>query len=169
MAEMADMGHRVRFPPGAEIEGASMYVYNEVVADVAPDRVWAWLVRAALWPEWYRGCRNIDIEGGGPDLAPGTRFHWTTLGVRVHTRIDEWIPGERLAWSGTGGGGATGYHGWVIERRPEGDLRIVTEETQRGLLPRFGRWYFRPKLLHLHQQWLENLVARARAGLPGPR
>jgi hypothetical protein len=107
----------------------------------------------------------LQFESGeGPDLALGTRFSWTTLGVRVHTVVEECEPPYRLAWRG-GGAGSTGYHGWVIEPRASGCL-IVTEESQRGLVSSLGRVFLRRALLHVHQQWLAGLAMKARQGLP---
>ena len=123
-------GSVVRWPAGMEPEGAPVYAYNELEMESVPEAVWAWLVRATLWPTWYSNARRVRIEGEGQDLAKGLSFSWVTFGVPVKTRIEEWEPNERLAWSGEGLG-FRGYHGWVIERTDTG-CKVVTEETQRG-------------------------------------
>jgi hypothetical protein len=99
--------------------------------------------------------------------GPGARhrFTWTTFNVRVDTTVVECVPSERLAWRGKTVGG-TGYHGWVIERTAAG-CRVVTEETQRGIVPSLARWYLRRGLLTQHQRWLEGLARAAVAGMPG--
>jgi hypothetical protein len=151
----------VRWPPGMEPEIAPVYTRNELEMEAPPVAVWRWLVRATAWPDWYANSRNVVIDGGGTDLAPGARFHWTTFHVRVHTVVEEFVPEERLAWSGKGLG-ARGYHGWVIEPRTTG-CRVVTEETQHGLVPSLGRLYLRRGLLREHQRWLEGLARMARS------
>jgi hypothetical protein len=153
----------VRFPDAARPERSPVYAYNEIDVNAPPERVWAWLVRATRWPEWYANARDVHVEGGA-ELVPGRRFDWITFGVRVHTVVEEHVPGERLSWSGRGLG-ASAYHGWVIVPRA-GGCRVITEETQRGLVASVGRRWLRRGLRRWHQRWLEGLAARAEAGAP---
>jgi uncharacterized protein YndB with AHSA1/START domain len=154
---------RVRFPPEFSPLRCPVHSYNEIVAPVAPEKVWAALIRAEQWPTWYPHCKRLKFESGsGPDLALGTRFSWSTLGVRVTTTVEEFEPPHRLAWRGAGAGSA-GYHGWVIAPRADGTL-VVTEESQHGLVSSLGRFFLRRALLHVHQIWLERLVAVAGGG-----
>lgn len=151
---------RVAFPEGHRPEESRIYTFNELRTEAPIDKVWACLIRAARWPAWYSNCKKLAFEPGeGPDLSAGMLFHWTTFGVRVHTTVTELVPGERLSWRGVAPG-SSGYHGWVLEPTASG-CRIVTEETQRGLIPTLGRWYLRPALLRAHQRWLEGLAAEA--------
>ena len=128
--------------------------------------MWAWLVRAARWSEHYENCKRLTFEdaGAGPDLTLGARFSWVTFGARVKTVVEELEAPSRLAWSG-GALGMSAYHAWLIEPREAG-CWILTEETQRGLLPRLGRALLRPRMHAWHQRWLEGLVERARSGPP---
>lgn len=156
----------VRFPPELAPDICPVYSYNEISTSATAESLWAWLVRAASWPSWYRHCKRLKFESSpGPDLELGTRFSWTTLGVPVVTTVEELEPPHRLAWRG-GGVGSIGYHGWVIEPRQGGCL-VVTEESQRGLVVSLGRVFLRRALLRVHQQWLEGLAAKAQAGPPG--
>jgi hypothetical protein len=155
----------VRWPADARPEGAPVYTYNELEVASPPERVWAWLVRATAWPSYYGNASNVRfVEGAAPDLRLGTRFTWTTFNVRVDTTVTELVPNERLAWRGKTLGG-TGYHGWVIAPAPSG-CRVVTEETQRGIVPSVARWYLRRGLLSQHQRWLEGLARVAAGELP---
>jgi len=48
------------------------------------EQVWAWLVRATLWPTWYVNASRVRIlQGNGSDLALGTKFRWTTFRVML--------------------------------------------------------------------------------------
>jgi len=153
------------WPAGLHPDEAPVYTRNALDISAPPGIVWTWLVRAARWPEWYGNCKNLKfVSEPGPDLKPGTVFEWTTFGVRVRTRVEEFEPPSRLAWLGTGPG-ARGYHGWLIERTGEG-CRVVTEETQRGIVPSLGRWFLQRALLRQHQIWLEGLARLARSGPP---
>jgi hypothetical protein len=148
-------GH-VLFPAGQRPEESPIFARNELFIAAPAERIWEHLVRAASWPDFYDNAKDIDIEGGSPDLALGTKFHWTTFGVRVHTTIGEFIPGRRLSWSGHALG-STAFHGWVITP-VEGGCMVVTEETQQGFVPSVGRLFLRRGLLKWHQRWLEGLA-----------
>ena len=131
---------------------------------VSSEVVWAWLVRAELWPTWYSNSKNVVIEGGGPDLLPGSRFRWTTFGVRLDSKVEEFVPGERIAWT-TRAIGIDACHAWLIEKRPSG-CYVLTEENQKGLLARLNN-FLRPRFLsRLSQGWLEGLLRKAMEGPP---
>jgi hypothetical protein len=154
-----------RWPAGCDPDGAPVYTFNEITIVAPPERVWAWLARASAWPSYYDNASNVRfVDGGGPDLSLGSRFTWKTFNVSVDTTVTECVVPTRLAWRGkTFGGG--GYHGWVIEPAPSG-CRVVTEETQRGIVPSVGRWFLRAGLLKQHQRWLEGLKRVAEWGSP---
>jgi uncharacterized protein YndB with AHSA1/START domain len=106
----------IRWPDEYHPSRAILDVRNELDIPVPPEAVWAWLVRAELWPSWYLNAHNVRIEhGAGPDLAPGTVFRWTTFGLPIRSRVEEFVPGERIAWDAHGLG-LRAYHAWVIER-----------------------------------------------------
>lgn len=125
--------------------------------------MFARLVAAERWPEWYGQCGHVRILAGpAPALGVGTRFRWTVLGVPVETVVEECVPPDRLAWSGTGLGAAA-YHSWDLVATPTG-CRVTTEETQRGLLPSLLRFVLRPLLAFTQERWLADLATSAAAG-----
>jgi hypothetical protein len=152
----------VTFPSGYQREQSPVFARNELFIPASAERVWAWLLEAERWPEFYGNAKNVVVEGGGK-LAPDTLFHWTTFGFRAHTTITECVPNERLSWRGKGFG-ASAYHGWVI-CPCEGGCYVITEETQQGLIVSLGRAMLRNGLLKWHQRWLEGL---SRVALRGP-
>jgi uncharacterized protein YndB with AHSA1/START domain len=154
----------VRWPAGTAPEGAPIHTWNALDIAAPPERVWPWLVRPLTWPTYYDNASHVRFLDGGPELTLRTRFRWKTFGVTVETIVTELVPNERLAWSGKTIGGA-GQHGWVIEPTP-GGCRVVTEETQRGIVPSLGRWFLRRGLLTQHQRWLEGLARMARTSPP---
>lgn len=153
----------IRWPSGLEPAAAHLHTVNALEVALAPEQIWPWLVRAARWPEHYRNCRRIRIDGGG-DLADGVAFRWWTFGVPVRTVVDDCVPRARLAWRGAGAG-AIGYHAWILEPTRDG-CRVITEETQRGVVPWLARPLLRRGLLHWHQRWLEGLAHVAGLGHP---
>lgn len=154
----------IRWPAGLAPGEAHVHTVNVLAADVPAAAVWPWLVRATRWREHYANCRRLRIDGGAADLSPGARFRWWTFGVPVTTVVDDLVPGERLAWRGTGLG-SRGYHAWVLEPAGAG-CRLVTEETQRGAVVWLGRPLLRRGLLVQHQRWLAGLVRVAALGHP---
>lgn len=147
------------WPEGLSPDVCPIYTRNELTMTAPIEQVWARLIRAVDWPAWYPNARRVVLAGGGVDLAKDTEFSWTTFGVRVHTKVTEFMPMRRLAWYGTGLG-SRGYHTWTLE--PAGQsCHVITEEVQRGLFVSLGRWYFRRGLLRYHQIWLEGLSERA--------
>jgi len=152
----------IRWPADLDPAVASLHVRNELATELAPERIWPWLVHARRWPEFYPDAKRVRAPG--PELAVGVRFTWWTLGIRVTTVIEELVPNERLAWRGTGLG-AEGYHAWIFTRRGAG-TQLVTEETQRGLVPSVFRSRLERNLLRCHQRWLEGLVRVAGLGHP---
>lgn len=134
--------------------------FNELLVQAPAEKVWAPLIRAVKWPEFYGNAWNVEIDGDREDLEPGVTFRWTTFSLRVETTVREFEPNRRLAWSGSGYGSAA-YHSWTLH--PRGDTcLLVTEETQRGLLPSLGRLYLRRALHRHHQAWMDGLAAVAR-------
>ncbi|GAA3334817.1 polyketide cyclase [Amorphoplanes nipponensis] len=148
------------WPAGLDPREVPVGAYNELTVPATAEQVWHRLVDARAWPQWYANARHVVLDGGAVLLGPGTRFRWTTFGVRVTCRVEVCLPFRELAWSGQVLG-SRGYHRWLLEPLPDGRTRVVTEEAQRGLLPTVARARLRRGLRHWHQRWLEGLV-------PGP-
>jgi uncharacterized protein YndB with AHSA1/START domain len=153
----------IHWPP--EFAEAPVQVSNEILIEAPPDKVWAWLIRAARWPEWYPNSANVKFDGGsGPDLQAGTKFWWKTFSASIVSTVREFIPGERISWDGNGLGVRV-YHAWLLQK-VEGRCRVLTEERQFGFLCRLDHW-IRPNRMHdWHQLWLERLQEKARGGPP---
>lgn len=140
-------------------------VHNELAMTSSPQRVWAWLIRAAQWPAWYPNSANIrSLSGNPPDLALGTIFRWKTFGVTIQSTVKEFEPYERLAWDARGTG-LDAYHAWLIQKT-EGGCNVVTEEVQRGSLARLSRFLRPVHMEEKHQMWLEGLSSNALSGMP---
>ncbi len=127
---------------------------------VSRGRVWACLIRADLWPDFYPNAKNVRfLNESGPDLKQGTRFTWKTFDLTITSTVLEYIPDERIAWDAQARG-FLAYHAWVLTPSPKG-CYVVTEESQRGWLARVNK-FFRPNsMFNGHQMWLQNLEERA--------
>jgi Polyketide cyclase / dehydrase and lipid transport len=157
----------VRWPLRYSPTIAPVFVHNELEMDAPPEVVWAWLIRAQRWPAWYENASGVTfLSGTPPDLSADARFRWTTFGVRLESTVQEFVPGERIAWDARCIG-VDAYHAWVIGRTPAGS-HVLTEETQHGWLARLGASLMPRRMHTYHQIWLEQLCEVARKGFPPP-
>lgn len=104
---------QILWPSRYEPANCPVHVRNELAMASAPETVWAWLIRAQLWPTWYPNSANIAfLSGQPPDLTLGTRFRWKTFGVTIESTVLEFLPYERLTWDAHGNG-LDAYHAWL--------------------------------------------------------
>jgi len=154
-----DAAPSIRWPAGLAPSECIVHTRNELSIAASPEAVWRVLIRAAEWSSWYANCRRLRFEaGGGPDLSAGTRWRWTTFGMRIASTVVEFEPAERLAWSARAPG-SRGHHAWLLTPTATG-CHVVTEETQKGWGIRLIRRPLRQGLLKQHQIWLEGLRER---------
>jgi hypothetical protein len=157
---------QIRWPVRYEPANTKVFVSNELVIPAPPEVIWAWLIRAVRWPEWYPNASDVRLpEGAGPDLAQAMQFRWRTFGVRIVSNVNEFEPYTRVAWDGH----ATGldvYHAWVIEPHGPRESLVLTQESQNGWLARISNAVMPNRMSHYHQIWLERLSGKARGGPP---
>jgi len=157
--------NKILWPARYEPANCPVHVRNELAMASNPETVWAWLIRAQLWPTWYPNSANIQfLTGQPPELALGTRFRWKTFGITIESTVKEFVPYERLAWDAHGSG-LDAYHAWLIIKTSQG-CNVITEETQRGLLPRLLNALAPKRMEKQHQVWLEKLRDNAARNMP---
>ena len=155
----------VRWPHRYAPERAPVHVRNELTLDVPCEAAWAWLVRARLWPTWYRNSAHVKyLNSDAADLAEGTRFRWKTFSVTIESTVREFVPGERIAWDARGPG-LDAYHAWVLSPTAQG-CHVLTEETQHGWLARASNLAMPNRMHKYHQLWLEAMGDQAARGFP---
>lgn len=159
----------IRWPAYYRPGNSPVHVKNERFIHAPPEVVWAWLIRARLWPNWYSNASNLTfLAGGGPDdLALGTCFRWRTFWIMVQSNVLEFEPSARIAWDAKGMGVAA-YHGWILTAS-EGGCRVVTEECQHGWGARLLHFFMPRRMSKKHHAWLAGLAKQAALGLPAPR
>ena len=144
-------------------EKMKVHVSNELHIGASPKIVWAWLVRADIWPTWYLNSKDVVVMGGGT-LKLGSSFSWKTFGASLQSKVEEFVPEERLAWSASGFG-IEAYHAWLIQ--PEGNgCHVLTEEVQNGLVARLSSLLRPHNMKKYHQIWLDALKEKAEGGMP---
>jgi hypothetical protein len=157
--------NQILWPSRYEPANFPVHAKNQLSVAALPEPIWAWLIRAQLWPTWYPNSSNIRfLSGKPPDLSLGTRFRWKTFGVTIQSTVLEFVPYERLAWDAHANG-LEAYHAWLIQKTDDG-CHVITEEIQRGWLARLARALMPKRIEQQHQIWLEGLRARASSGLP---
>ena len=156
---------QINWPSHFAPQNCPVHVRNELAMNAPPEHVWAWLVRATLWPTWYVNAANVRLlQGNGANLALGTKFRWRTFGVTITSTVLEFIPHERIAWDARAIGLEV-YHAWLLQRTPQG-CHVLTEETQHGALARLSNVVMPNRMYKYHQIWLESLARKSAAGLP---
>ncbi len=157
-------GEGIRWPERFRPDRAPVHVQNAIDIPAPPERVWSWLVRAPDWPSWYPNSRDVRLVGGGEELRSGSLFRWSTFGAALLSRVEEFEPPSRLAWSARGPG-VDVYHAWLLEARAEG-THVVTEEAQYGALARLDHLLRPNRMYRGHDLWLRRLRECAIHGPP---
>ena len=151
------------------------YCSNEViVTGLTTEEIWPLLNIPSRWPTYYKNCADIRFyDGNGPACEYGVRFFFSTFGFPVEAQVVEYVApvhGQpaRIAWHGWAGeeGAADRldvHHAWLIEDLSGGRVRILTQETQNGIPARELAKAVPNPMINGHQEWLDGLVAAARA------
>jgi len=163
---MDEATRSIQWPENLQPAQAAVLVRNEVVIPAQAEVIWAWLLRAEQWPTWYPNSAHIHfLSDAGPDLRDRSRFRWRTFGARITSKVLEFEPATRLAWS-SHGIGIDAYHAWVLTPLKEGGTRVVSQETQQGWRVRLIQRFMPNRAETQHQIWLEALSQKAQSGLP---
>jgi uncharacterized protein YndB with AHSA1/START domain len=130
--DLANRAGDIHWPKGFEPESADLFSHNELVINARCERVWRHIVDATKWPEWYPNSKDVHIVSGSPVLAADTIFRWTTFGLPLESRINEFVPYTRIGWFGYAPGTAPAfYHTWYLQ--PDGPAcGVVTDEVGKG-------------------------------------
>ena len=168
---MSEIIWPAKYTPGT----TDNYVSNEViVTGLTATAVWEYLNNTAAWPTYYSNASDIVLhDRSGTELGEGVRFRFTTFGLVVEAEVTEWVPpaaGQpaRIAWRAWVDGppekALDVLQAWLIEDRPGGRVRVLTQESQIGK-PAGEMARAKPNpMLNAHQDWLEGLVRAAGHG-----
>jgi uncharacterized protein YndB with AHSA1/START domain len=150
---------RINWPQGLEPRNVDVFVHNEGWIDAPPDIVWANLIDAVQWPNWYSNSADIRIEGSQSKLAKGVSFNWTTFGFPIRTTVDVFAPGREIGWD-VDNPEFKVHHAWVLV--PErGGTHVITEETQKGADAIKFRLEQPNAMYDGHDWWMSALKARS--------
>jgi hypothetical protein len=157
-SDLAARSPGIRWPEGFAPLEADLFAHNELFIAASCEIVWRHLVEVTKWPQWYPNARDVHVvDRPQPLLKEGDVFRWTTFGLSIESKVDQFVPNSRLSWYGYAPGTAPSFHhAWLLLPRKSGCL-VVTEEA--GIGP--GAAALRRKdegLMHRgHDLWLASL------------
>ncbi|HEX8876541.1 MAG TPA: SRPBCC domain-containing protein [Phycisphaerales bacterium] len=155
----------IRWPERYQPSKATFFVHNEIEIDAPPQAVWDVLIQAEAWPSWYEGATDVKVIDA-PDgrLTARSSFSWRTMDLDFVSRVTEFDPPYRLSWESRKST-IQGYHAWLLVPTARG-TRVITDESQFGMLASLQGIFIPNKLRRLHDIWLSNLKQRAEASVP---
>ncbi|MGH3829726.1 MAG: SRPBCC domain-containing protein [Pseudonocardiaceae bacterium] len=153
-----------QWPSGEQPQGARVFAHNERIIPAPPERVWNLLVAAQGWSAFYANAWFVELaDPQQHDLRSGSVFRWVTFGMPLTSLVDPCkrplLIGWRWHWRWWSRG-AHGYHIWLLEPHEQG-TRVVTEETNRGVVPSLLYPVIQPLLWLAHNYWLHQLARQA--------
>src|SRR5271170_481474 len=85
-------------PKDSGREDADLYAHNEIMVNASCETVFANIVDAQSWPNWYPNSHNVVVHDS-PDnrLHEGTKFSWDTFGVHIESTVTSSSPTDELA------------------------------------------------------------------------
>jgi hypothetical protein len=135
-SDLKHRAHEIHWPKGFEPETADLFSHNELTLQASCKDVWGHIVDASKWPAWYPNSKGVSIVGDSPTLGEGSVFHWTTFGLPLESKVNEFVPYSRIGWYGYAPGTAPSaehsfYHTWYLV--PAGKAcRVVMDEVGKG-------------------------------------
>ena len=89
--DLANREKDIHWPQGFDPSQADLFSHNELLINASCERIWSHITDAAKWPEWYSNSKDVKISGDTV-LRDGTVFRWTTFGLPLESRVNEFAP-----------------------------------------------------------------------------
>ena len=116
----------IRWPVGFDPVHADLFAHNAVIVDASAESVWAKLIAAATWPTWYSNASDVVINDPSDQLGEDVSFNWTTFGLKITSKVEEFDPHARLGWYGDGDQ-LRAHHTWLLDPRLGDSTYVVME------------------------------------------
>ena len=131
--DLANRSPNIHWPAGFDPRQADLFSHNELFINATCERVWQRIIEAPKWPGWYPNAKDVRIASdGGSVLKEGSAFRWSTFGLTIESRVNEFVPFSRIGWFGYAPGTQpTFYHTWYLEPRGKG-CQVATDEVGNG-------------------------------------
>ena len=129
--DLANRSRDIHWPAGFDPAKADLFAHNELVIHAPCERVWQHIIDATKWPEWYPNAKAVQIMNGTV-LGQGSVFRWTTFGLPIESKVNEFVPYRRMGWYGYAPGtDPSFYHTWFLTPTSDG-CSVVTDEVGIG-------------------------------------
>jgi uncharacterized protein YndB with AHSA1/START domain len=129
--DLANRSRDIHWPTGFDPAKADLFAHNELVIHASCERVWQNIIDATKWPEWYPNAKAVQVMDGAV-LGQGSVFRWTTFGLPIESKVNEFVPYTRIGWYGYAPGAEPSfYHTWFLTQTGDG-CSVVTDEVGIG-------------------------------------
>ena len=156
--DLANRSRDIHWPEGFSPDKADLFSHNELVVNAPCERVWKHIVVATKWPEWYPNSKDVRFVDGGPVLQQGSVFRWTTFGIALESKVNEFVPYSRIGWFGYAPGAAPSfYHTWYLTPAGTDACTVVTDEVGKGADAAHLRQTDESLMHRGHDLWLATL------------
>jgi hypothetical protein len=151
----------IQWPDSFHPQDANFYIYNEIEIDAPPEVVWNIIIDAKNWHTYYTGVQMpvVFIDSVKTVLDKDVSFRLKTMDLELTPVMQEFIPKERMAWE-VNTPKLKAYHAWLIIPTDNG-CKLITPETQNGMLTYMQKIFLPNKLINLHEEWLLRIKSRA--------
>jgi hypothetical protein len=130
-SDLANRDRDIHWPQGFDPSQADLFSHNELLINASCAGIWSHIIDADKWPEWYPNAKEIKITSDTM-LKDGTIFRWTTFGLPIESKVNEFVPYTRIGWYGyTPGAAPSFYHTWYLKPRGNACM-VVTDEVGKG-------------------------------------
>jgi len=155
--DLANRSPDIHWPQGFDPLKADLFSHNELVINASCERVWSHIIDATKWPVWYPNSKDVRIVSDGPVLTHDSVFRWTTFGLPLESRINEFVPYTRIGWFGYAPGAAPSfYHTWYLTPKDTACL-VITDEVGMGADAAHLRETDESLMHRGHDLWLATL------------
>jgi hypothetical protein len=119
------------WPVGFEPVHADVFAHNAIVINAPAQNIWATLIAAAAWPNWYSNASDVVIDDPSVQLGEDVNFSWTTFGLKITSKVAKFAPYARLGFYGNGDR-LRAYHTWLLVPRLGDSTYVVIEKIGMG-------------------------------------
>jgi hypothetical protein len=106
--DLANRSRDIHWPAGFDPAQADLFAHNELVIHAPCERVWQHII------------------------GQGSVFRWTTFGLPIESKVNEFVPYRRIGWYGYAlGTDPSFYHTWFLTQTGDG-CSVVTDEVGIG-------------------------------------
>ncbi len=129
--DVIERSANIHWPHGFDPDHPDLFAHNATIIEAPVESVWTKLITAEAWPTWYSNASDVVVDDPSGRLGEHVSFEWTTFGLKIASKVYEFVPHSRLGWYGNGDG-LRAYHTWLLIPRSDHSTYVVMEEIGTG-------------------------------------